>query len=134
MNRDETLQTAMDTINGSRAAIYGDAKIGFARIAKLWEQVLDTDIDPDQVAMCMALVKIARLVETPDHADSWVDIAGYAALGAGVASEEATKTLMTVVPEPKTATDAVSIVLDMPAELGDDGVVDDPIMRKTAKK
>jgi hypothetical protein len=28
-----------------------------------------------------ALIKVARLRETPDHRDSWVDLAGYAAAG-----------------------------------------------------
>ena len=31
--------------------------------------------------MAMAAVKLARLVETPDHQDSWIDLAGYAAIG-----------------------------------------------------
>jgi len=29
----------------------------------------------------MIWTKIARLLETPGHVDSWVDICGYAALG-----------------------------------------------------
>jgi hypothetical protein len=31
--------------------------------------------------MMMAGVKLARLSATPDHQDSWVDLAGYAATG-----------------------------------------------------
>jgi len=34
----------------------------------------------------MILTKIARLVESPDHYDSWKDIAGYAAVGWAVSS------------------------------------------------
>ena len=30
----------------------------------------------------MMIVKISRLMETPAHEDSWVDIAGYAAITA----------------------------------------------------
>jgi hypothetical protein len=30
----------------------------------------------------LALLKIARLKNSPNHRDSWVDIAGYAACGA----------------------------------------------------
>jgi hypothetical protein len=33
----------------------------------------------------LAALKISRLVESPDHEDSWVDGAGYFALGAEVA-------------------------------------------------
>ena len=39
------------------------------------------DVDPEQVALCMAGIKIARLIQTPTHADSWLDLAGYAAVG-----------------------------------------------------
>ena len=31
------------------------------------------------------VLKVARLMETPKHEDSWVDIAGYGACGAEVA-------------------------------------------------
>jgi hypothetical protein len=30
----------------------------------------------------MVMLKIARIKAKPDHEDSWVDIAGYAAIGA----------------------------------------------------
>jgi len=32
----------------------------------------------------MVLLKMARLMQTPDHRDSYVDMAGYAATGARV--------------------------------------------------
>jgi hypothetical protein len=35
----------------------------------------------------MALVKIARLANSPDHMDSWIDIAGYAACGGEIAAK-----------------------------------------------
>ena len=38
-----------------------------------------------QVALCLAQLKIARLIQSPEHPDSWVDLAGCAALGAEVA-------------------------------------------------
>jgi hypothetical protein len=34
-------------------------------------------VSAEQVALCMMLVKISRLCQTPDHLDSVVDIAGY---------------------------------------------------------
>jgi hypothetical protein len=30
--------------------------------------------------MCLALVKVARLIQTPDHIDSPIDLAAYAAI------------------------------------------------------
>ena len=37
---------------------------------------------PAHVALMMDWVKSARLIETIDHEDSWIDKAGYSALGA----------------------------------------------------
>jgi hypothetical protein len=33
------------------------------------------------VALMMDWVKTARLLQTPDHEDSWIDKCGYSALG-----------------------------------------------------
>jgi hypothetical protein len=42
--------------------------------------------DARDVAIFEIMVKVARLAETPDHFDSWTDIAGYAACGARCAN------------------------------------------------
>jgi len=47
--------------------------------------VLGQSVTPEQVVLCMTCLKVARLMETPDHEDSWVDIAGYGACGAEIA-------------------------------------------------
>jgi len=80
MKRDQLLQKAEELINGDRAEEYGDAKKNFEDIAKMWSVILEKEITPQQMALCMIMVKAARLMKT-DHEDSWVDIAGYAALG-----------------------------------------------------
>jgi len=54
----------------------------FKRIADLWSAHLATKISTVDVAILLTLVKVARLKNSPDHRDSWVDIAGYAACGA----------------------------------------------------
>jgi hypothetical protein len=50
----------------------------------MWNAALDTKLkhplSAADVAILLALLKLARLSETPDHADSQVDLAGYAAL------------------------------------------------------
>ena len=84
MTRDEILDTAKDMINGDRAKDYGDATANFERIAAIWSVVLNRTITRKEVALCMAGLKIARLARSPDHDDSWVDLAGYAALGGEV--------------------------------------------------
>lgn len=88
--RGEILDQAATLIINERANAYGDAKSNFERIASLWDEVLDTTtpITADQVALCMLLVKVARLAGNPKHLDSWTDIAGYAALGGEVAEAE----------------------------------------------
>ena len=81
MKRDEILKEAETLINGDRAKDYGDAYLNHKRIAELWSPILDKDITVEQVYACMIAVKLSRLIETPDHEDSWIDICGYAALG-----------------------------------------------------
>ena len=43
------------------------------------------EISASDVAMMMVAIKLARLIETPDHKDSAIDLAGYAALLAEIA-------------------------------------------------
>lgn len=71
------LQEAERIVNGPRASDYGDARENHQRIADIWSALLRVKVTPEQVAMCMIGVKLARLANTPDHRDSWVDIAGY---------------------------------------------------------
>lgn len=88
MKREEVLRSAGELINGDRHADYGSAWDNHQRIAQIWSVVLGRSITPAQVALCMVGVKIARLVNDPTKADSWVDIAGYAALGAEMEDAE----------------------------------------------
>src|SRR5690349_13189443 len=74
------LQEAETIINGERQMEYGEPVVNFARIADLWSVILGRKIQAIEVVQCMCAVKMARLVATPDHRDSWRDIIGYAAL------------------------------------------------------
>ena len=80
MTREEILREAEALINGDRANDYGDAKQNFQDIADMWSIFLEKPINRQQVAVCMVLVKAARLMKS-NKQDSWVDICGYAALG-----------------------------------------------------
>lgn len=84
--RAETLRKAEALVIGEREVDYGPPSESLGRIAKLWSVVVEQELDPSQVAMMLALMKIARLCESAGHADSWVDLAGYAAIGAEVAA------------------------------------------------
>ena len=77
---------------GDRGLNYGKPEDNFDRIARLWNVHLTNrgmnalfHLTATDVAVMCALLKIARLQHTPDHLDSWVDLAGYAACGAEIA-------------------------------------------------
>lgn len=72
------LQKAHILIYGDRQAEYGGALKNFQDIADQWSVTFGIPVTPDQVAICMIQVKLARLMKSPDHIDSWVDVAGYA--------------------------------------------------------
>lgn len=80
-------------IRGDRGAIYGHPYINHLRISKLWSAYLDFPITPDQVAVCMALLKISRLAETPGHRgrDGYVDGVAYLALAAELSTTDPTE-------------------------------------------
>lgn len=78
------LAEAEELVNGPRSQKYGQPVDNFRRIANLWTAYLDGHHGPLSVAdaaLMQALIKVARLRETPGHRDSWVDLAGYAAAG-----------------------------------------------------
>lgn len=85
MNRTEILNEASRLIEGERDETYGTPLTNHKRIALLWQVVLGTEISPAEVAICMALVKVARLVETPNHQDSFIDAAAYMAIAGEMA-------------------------------------------------
>jgi|TARA_R110002110_G_scaffold27277_1_gene99502 hypothetical protein len=67
-------------IEGGRSDDYGDSEVNHQRIADMWSVILQKPIEPHEVYLCMIAVKMSRLTESPKHRDSWLDIAGYAAL------------------------------------------------------
>ena len=85
MNRYKVLAAAELSVK-DREGHYGSPQQNFDRIAALWNVILgdkmhiDNQVLAADVAMMMVAVKLARLIETPDHEDSAVDAAGYAAL------------------------------------------------------
>jgi hypothetical protein len=91
--RQHVLRQADLAVNGSRQIAYGAPENNFARIKDLWNTYLECrppghrgEIVETDVAVMNILLKIGRLAGNPGHIDSWIDIAGYAACGAEVAS------------------------------------------------
>lgn len=66
---------------------YGAPAQLFAEIAKIWTVILSFEVEPEQVALCMVGVKLARLSHNWSHADSIKDVAGYAAILSQLVSE-----------------------------------------------
>lgn len=87
MKRADILATASEYVTKDRAATHGDAEDNFRRIADLWNAYLGVDgITSIDVAVMLALLKVARIRSNPTHADNWIDIAGYAACGGEIAT------------------------------------------------
>jgi len=89
--RKEILDKASDLINGDRAETYGDAYEMHRRIAAGWSEILGHEVRPHEVALCMAWVKMARIVESEDHADSYVDGVAYIALAGEIQQRDSGK-------------------------------------------
>lgn len=85
MTRKETLDRAEQCVCGQREGEYGTPEDNFGVIAKLWTTYLGHNITPQDVAICMMLLKIARIKSGNATSDSFIDIAGYAACGAEIA-------------------------------------------------
>jgi hypothetical protein len=77
----QLLSDAIDTVTVDRQEDYGEAEDSFNDIAGLWSVILHKDISSKEVALCMIALKIARCNNGDYKRDSWLDIAGYAALG-----------------------------------------------------
>lgn len=78
--RESVLDAAKRCVCGDREQDYGSPEDNFAVIAALWTAYTGTDITPKDVAMMMALLKIAR-AKAGSKPDTYIDLAGYAACG-----------------------------------------------------
>ncbi len=72
------MEEAADILD-ERGLEYGHPAIIIRRIADLWASYFGREIDPLDVCICMALVKVSRIVEPPNR-DSFIDLVSYAAL------------------------------------------------------
>ena len=96
MTRTEILKAAERCVCGDREQDYGSPEDSFACIARLWNAyekgrsdicVAGDTYSPKDVAVMMALVKIARIASGHAKEDNWVDLAGYAACGGEIETE-----------------------------------------------
>ena len=80
------LQEAQEIIHGDREQTYGNPGVNLENIAALWTVFLEkrhnviVSLAADDVAHMMIYMKMARLMHSPRHRDSLVDVAGYVGL------------------------------------------------------
>jgi hypothetical protein len=82
-------EEAINIVTGSRRGAYGTPENNFQRIADFWNVYFKNTgralvLTAADVSPMMRLMKEARLCETPNHRDSFVDIVGYALTGAEI--------------------------------------------------
>ncbi len=84
---------ARDYLNEARATIqdrgldYGHPSDNMQRTAALWSAYLEMPVTDYQVAMCMALVKVARSMESAKP-DNYIDGCAYFSISGQLHTEE----------------------------------------------
>lgn len=86
MNAGDFLTEAKAIIQ-DRGLDYGHPSDNMSRTARLWSAFLEMPIHDYQVATCLALVKIARSMET-GKVDNYIDGAAYMAIAGQLHTEE----------------------------------------------
>ena len=86
--RADILDIAKEYVTKDRAADHGDMEDNFRTIAAYWNTHLGLIdfIKPQDVAVMMTLLKLARIKQNEKHIDNWVDACGYMACGGEVVS------------------------------------------------
>ena len=67
-----------------RGVRYGHPITNHKRIAELWSAYLGYPIQPNEVAICMALVKISRQAEDVSKLDNYEDCVAYIAIAKSI--------------------------------------------------
>jgi hypothetical protein len=86
MKAGDFLTEAKATIQ-DRGFDYGHPTDNMQRTARLWAAYLEMPIEDYQVAMCLALVKVARSMETA-KVDNYIDGSAYFAISGELRSED----------------------------------------------
>ena len=68
----------------ARGVSYGHPITQHKRIAELWSAYLGYPIQPNEVAICMALVKISRQAEDAAYLDNYEDAIAYLAIAKSI--------------------------------------------------
>ena len=78
---DDILKEADRIVHGPRNDSYGDPIDDYSKVVAIFRTLTGVDLDPEEGALFMVAVKLARLAKNHDtgtaHRDSLVDAAGY---------------------------------------------------------
>ena len=85
MKRADILEAARVCVCGEREQDYGTPEDSFSLIGKLWTAYMSIEFTTKDVAIMMALLKVAR-IKNGDKLDSFIDLAGYAACAGELAT------------------------------------------------
>lgn len=72
------MREAVDAVLAERQSVHGSAEDNFTVTGRGWGAILGIpDIPAWKVALMMDFFKTVRCLANPDHADNWIDKAGY---------------------------------------------------------
>lgn len=74
----ERFDRDLSAVIEARGQVYAHPAVDFSRAAQIERVVLDCPDPRIRHVLLMLATKLARLVQSPHHYDSWLDIAGYA--------------------------------------------------------
>lgn len=92
MKAGDILTTAANLVGGDRARTHGDKTENHGKIATVWNAYLSIRQEPAaplsalDVAMMMALLKVARTQLGSFNPDDFIDLAGYAGCAGEIAA------------------------------------------------
>jgi len=86
MKATKALIDAIDIMQ-DRGKVYGHPRINQGRIAARLSCLLDYPVTDVQAALAMVEVKLARITESPNYTDSYIDAIAYLAIAVELQTE-----------------------------------------------
>ena len=78
--RGNILQLADKLTSSDRQNDHGDFADNAKVTAEFWTTYKGVEFSPHDVPVMLALLKVARIKQNPEHVDNYVDMCGYGAL------------------------------------------------------
>ena len=88
MKSNQILNQASVLVQGQREKDYGDKTENHSNIARLWSAYLDVKIEAHDVALMMALLKMARTKLGEVSKDTYIDMSAYSAIAGEIKFKE----------------------------------------------